>query len=205
MTRDTRPLDPEDQKLRAGLNELARVLRALHSSLLEAVRGDYERQHGPVGGPFALTDQNGRAVTEESYRGKAVLIFFGFTHCPDVCPTELTTLAAAMDQLGGDAARTQPLFITIDPERDTPQALADYVSLFHPSLAGLTGTPEQVAKVARTFRVYYAKVTPPGTSDYLMDHSAFVYLLGPDGALRALFRPGVTPEELAGAVRQVLG
>lgn len=158
-----------------------------------------------IGGDFALTDQTGRPVTEASYRGKAMLIFFGFTHCPDVCPTELSTLATAMDQLGPDAARVQPLFITVDPERDTPEKLADYVGLFHPALAGLTGTPAQIAQVAKAYRVYYAKVTPPGASDYLMDHSAFVYLLGPDGALRGMFRPGATPEELAAAARQVLG
>ena len=155
--------------------------------------------------PFVLTDQHGRRFDSASLNGKVALVFFGFTHCPDVCPTELSTSATAMDQLGPDAVRVQPLFITVDPERDTPEKLADYVGLFHPALAGLTGTPEQIAQVAKAYRVYYAKVTPPGASDYLMDHSAFVYLLGPDGALRGMFRPGATPEELAAAARQVLG
>lgn len=158
-----------------------------------------------LGGPFSMTDHTGKAVTEADYQGKALLVFFGFTFCPDVCPTELQTIAATMDLLGVQASRVQPLFVTIDPERDKPARLADYVALFHPSIVGLTGTPQQVAAMARAFRVYYAKVTPPGAGDYLMDHSAFTYLLGPDGQVRGLFRPGVPPEELAEAVKRILG
>jgi protein SCO1/2 len=154
-----------------------------------------------VGGSFSLRDHTGRDVTEADYKGKLELIFFGFTFCPDVCPTELQAVARAMDLLGPQADQVQPLFITVDPERDTPQKLAEYVSLFHPRITGLTGTPEQVAAAARTFRVYYSRVTPPGASDYLMDHSAFTYLMGRDGTLKALFRPGATPEELVTAIR----
>ncbi|MFT8243171.1 SCO family protein [Roseomonas sp. BN140053] len=158
-----------------------------------------------LGGPFTLVDQTGKTVTDADYRGKVVVIFFGYSFCPDVCPTELSVVASAMDLLGADADRVQPLFVSVDPERDTPAKLADYVALFHPRIAGLTGTPEQVAAAARAFRVYYAKTTPPGAGEYLMDHSAFTYLLGPDGKLRTLFRPGVTPEQLAEAVRSNLG
>ncbi|MFC0407489.1 SCO family protein [Roseomonas elaeocarpi] len=158
-----------------------------------------------LGGPFALVNQDGQAVTDRSYRGKAVLIFFGYTFCPDVCPTELSVMAAAIDQLGPLASRVQPVLITIDPERDTPAKLKDYVALFHPSIQGLTGTAEQIAAVAKEYRVYYARSDAPEASDYLMDHSGFTYLLGPDGQFRAMFRPGVPPESLAEAVRRVLG
>ena len=154
-----------------------------------------------IGGPFSLTDGDGRAVTEADFRGKLALVFFGFTFCPDVCPTELQAVAQAMDLLGPQAGEVRPLFITVDPERDTPAKMKEYVALFHPAITGLTGTPAQVAQAARAWRVYYAKVTPPGASDYLMDHSAFTYLMGVDGALRAIFRPGVSAEELAAAIR----
>ena len=154
-----------------------------------------------IGGPFTLVDGNGRRVTEADLRGKLALIFFGFTHCPDVCPTELQAVGQAMDLLGPQAEGVRPVFITVDPERDTPERMKDYVALFHPSITGLTGTPEQVAAAARAWRVYYNKVTPPGASEYLMDHSSFTYLMGRDGSLRSLFRPGVTPEEMASTIR----
>ncbi|WP_426958755.1 SCO family protein [Muricoccus radiodurans] len=154
-----------------------------------------------LGGPFTLRDHTGRTVTDADYRGKLALIFFGFTFCPDVCPTELQAISQTMDLLGAQADQVQPLFITVDPERDTPAKLAEYVALFHPRITGLTGTPEQIAAAARAFRVYYAKSTPQGSSEYLMDHSAFTYLLGRDGRLRSLFRPGATPEEMAAAIR----
>lgn len=158
-----------------------------------------------IGGPFSLVDGDGRRVTEADLRGRLALVFFGFTFCPDVCPTELQAIAQTMDQLGPQAEGVRPVFITVDPERDTPAKMKDYVALFHPSILGLTGTPEGVAAAARAFRVYYNKVTPPGSSDYLMDHSAFTYLMGRDGQLRALFRPGATPEEMAAAIRANLG
>jgi protein SCO1/2 len=154
-----------------------------------------------VGGPFALTDDHGNAVTDQTYRGRWMLVYFGYTFCPDVCPTELQTIAGALDKLGPNAKSVVPLFITVDPERDTPQALANYVKLFDDRLIGLTGTPEQISTVARAYRVYYAKVTPKDSTTYLMDHSSFVYLVGPDGKLRALFRPGESVQELADGIR----
>jgi cytochrome oxidase Cu insertion factor (SCO1/SenC/PrrC family) len=154
-----------------------------------------------VGGPFALTDDQGKAVTDQTYRGRWMLVYFGYTFCPDVCPTELQTIAGALDKLGPEAKSVVPLFITIDPERDTPAALANYVKLFDDRLIGLTGTPEQISTVARAYRVYYAKVTPKDSTTYLMDHSSFVYLVGPDGKLRALFRPGESAQELADGIR----
>ena len=153
-----------------------------------------------VGGPFSLVDQTGTPVTDASWRGRWMLVYFGYTTCPDVCPTELQTIAAALESLGRQAAQVVPIFITVDPERDTPAHLAEYVKLFDDRLVGLTGTPEQIAAVARAYRVYYAKVTPKDSTTYLMDHSSFLYLMGPDGTLRALIRPGSTAQELTEAI-----
>ncbi|WP_421990544.1 SCO family protein [Roseococcus sp.] len=153
-----------------------------------------------LGGAFELVDQTGKAVTERDYAGRWLLVYFGFTYCPDICPTELGTMAAAIDLLGPEGEAVTPLLITIDPARDTPAALADYVPRFHPRLQGLTGTPEQIAAVARRYRVYYARAQRPDMTDYLMDHSSFIYLVGPDGRVRSLFRPEMTPEQIAAAV-----
>lgn len=157
-----------------------------------------------IGGPFSLTDHTGAAVTDATYRGRLMLIFFGFTHCPDVCPTELQVIAEVLDGLGADADRVAPLFITVDPERDTPEALARYVDLFDPRIIGLTGTPEQIGAVTRAYRVYYAKVHPPDASDYTMDHSSFVYLMDQEGRFAGLFRHGAPAAEIAAAIRMQL-
>jgi len=151
-----------------------------------------------IGGPFSLTDQTGRPVTDADYRGRYLLIYFGFTFCPDVCPTELHVMATALDQLGPQGDRVQPMFITVDPERDTPSQLAGYVSQFHPRMVGLTGTPEQMATAARAYRVYYSKV-PNKENDgyYTMDHSSFVYLMSPDGRFLEAFAHGTTPDKMA--------
>ena len=153
-----------------------------------------------LGGPFTLVDHTGRTVTERDFAGRPLLVYFGFTYCPDVCPTELGTIAAALDAMGTAGERVTPVFVSIDPERDTPAAMADYVSRFHPRMVGLTGSAEQVAQAARAYRVYYAKVRPRDSTDYLMDHSSFIYLVGPDGRVRSLFRPETTPEAIAAAV-----
>lgn len=138
---------------------------------------------GPtVGGPFTLVSDTGRTVTDRDFRGKYMLVYFGYTYCPDVCPTTLNSVAQAMDKLGAKAKDVQPIFITVDPERDKPAVVKQYVSAFSPSLIGLTGSPEQIAAVAKEYRVYYAKhVTGPGPNDYSMDHSSIIYLMGPDG------------------------
>ncbi|MBS7811280.1 SCO family protein [Roseococcus pinisoli] len=154
-----------------------------------------------LGGPFELTDQTGKAVTDRDYAGRWLLVYFGFTYCPDVCPTELGTMASALDAMGAEGEAVTPMLITIDPERDTVAAMADYVSRFHPRMQGLTGTPEQISAVARRYRVYYARVQRPEMTDYLMDHSSFIYLVGPDGRVRSLFRPEMTPEQIATAVQ----
>ena len=154
----------------------------------------------PLGGTFSLIDHTGRAVTDRDFAGRWMLVYFGFTYCPDVCPTELGTIAAALDALGPAGEAVVPVLVTVDPERDRPEQLADYVGRFHPRMVGLTGTPEQVAAVARLYRVYYAKARQSAGAEYLMDHSGFTYLVGPDGRVRQLFRPGTSPEALAAAV-----
>jgi protein SCO1/2 len=157
-----------------------------------------------LGGPFSLVDHTGRSVTERDFAGRPMLLYFGFTYCPDVCPTELGTISAALDAMGPLGERVTPVFVTIDPERDTSAAMADYVSRFHPRMVGLTGSPEQIAQAARAYRVYYAKVRPRDSTDYLMDHSSFIYFVGPDGRVRSLFRPETTPEAIATAVTSQL-
>ncbi|AUN29965.1 SCO family protein [Niveispirillum cyanobacteriorum] len=154
-----------------------------------------------IGGPFTLTTHDGRVVTDKDFVGKYKLVFFGYTFCPDICPTELQTIAQAMDLMGDSGADVQPLFITIDPERDTPPVLADYVKLFHPSIIGLTGTAEQIAAVAKAYRVYYARSQgEPDPTQYLMDHSTFAYLLAPDGSFVTVFAKGSTPEQMVEAI-----
>jgi protein SCO1/2 len=159
-----------------------------------------------VGGPFSLTDQNGKRVTDQDFRGKYMLIFFGYTYCPDVCPSELQVMSAALDQLGPEADKIQPIFITIDPARDTPETLKVYVSNFHPRLIGLTGSESEIAAAATAYRVYYAKAK--GTEDkpdYLMDHGTILYLMGPDGKFVKHFTYSTEAKGLAEALRQIIG
>lgn len=154
-----------------------------------------------VGGPFTLVDTTGKTVTDNDFRGRWMLVYFGYTFCPDVCPTELQAVAAGMDALGPLAAKVVPIFITVDPERDTQAAMADYVKLFDDRLVGLTGTAAQVAAAARSYRVYYAKSASKDASAYLMDHSSFLYLMGPDGSLRMLIKPGTSGADIAATIR----
>jgi cytochrome oxidase Cu insertion factor (SCO1/SenC/PrrC family) len=158
----------------------------------------------PVGGPFELVDHTGTTVTDRRYAGKYLLVFFGFTFCPDICPTELTKIAETMDLLGADSAMVQPLFITVDPQRDTVPVLADYVTHFHPALVGLSGTSKQIQDVAKAYKVYFARAGADDSADYLMNHSAFIYLMGPDGANLKLFSPRATAEQMATVIRAQL-
>lgn len=158
-----------------------------------------------IGGPFSLVDHTGRAVTEKDFAGRALLVYFGFTHCPDICPTGLQTIALAMDELGADAARVVPVLITVDPERDTPAVLKEYVQAFHERMVGLTGTPDQVAAVARTYRVYFQKVPLKDSSlGYSVDHSGFIYLMDGQGAYLTHFRHDTTPGQMASRIRAKL-
>ena len=134
-----------------------------------------------IGGPFTLTDHNGRRVTDQDFRGNYMLVFFGYTYCPDVCPTELQVMTEAVRLMGPSGDAIQPIFVTIDPERDTPETIKAYVENFGPRLIGLTGSAEDVAVAAKAYRVYYSKAGTGDASDYLMDHSSIVYLMNPDG------------------------
>jgi cytochrome oxidase Cu insertion factor (SCO1/SenC/PrrC family) len=140
---------------------------------------------GPIGGPFTLIDHTGKLRTDEDFRGKLLLISFGYSYCPDVCPTDLQQIGLAVDGLSAGADAVQPLFITLDPERDTAVHLADYVPLFHPRLIGLTGSAEQIRRVALAYKVYYAKY-PPDSPDYVIDHSSFIYLVDKAGKIHRL-------------------
>ncbi len=158
-----------------------------------------------IGGPFTLVDHAGKTRTAADFRGRPMLVFFGYTHCPDVCPTGLQTISDALDRLEPTVAeRIQPLFITIDPARDTADAMAGYVEHFHPALLGLTGTSEQVAKAAKSYRVYYAK-QGEGEADYLVDHSTFTYLMDAEGEYVTHFSHGISADEMAQQIREKLG
>ncbi len=151
-----------------------------------------------IGGPFALTDQRGARVTDADFRGRAMLVYFGYSFCPDICPTDLAAMAAAIDALGPRGAEVQPLFITIDPERDTVERLAEYAPLFHPRLIALTGTPEEIRTAAAQYRVYYEKA---GTGpDYLMNHSGIIYLMDPQGRFVTHFAQGTPTDEIAATI-----
>ena len=139
-----------------------------------------ERAQIAIGGPFRLMSHTGEVVDSEHLKGQPYAIFFGFTHCPEVCPTTMTDMANLIDRLGPEAKDFKVYFVSVDPERDTPEALRGYLSAFEPHMIGLTGSPDEVAQVAREFRVYYRKVSI-GDDDYTIDHSAFVYLMGADG------------------------
>ncbi len=160
-------------------------------------------QASSIGGPFRLVDQNGRAVSDQDFRGKPFIVFFGFTNCPDICPTTLFDISEVLQRLGPDADRTAALFITVDPERDTPDKLKDYVSSFHPRIFGLTGTPEEIATVQKEYRVY-AKKVPLKDGDYTMDHTAVIYLMDKDGRFVAPFNLKKTADEAAADLRRRL-
>jgi protein SCO1/2 len=157
-----------------------------------------------VGGKFTLVAADGHSVSDTDFRGRFMLVYFGYIFCPDVCPTELQAVSASLALLGDQAAKVTPIFITIDPERDTPQAIGEYTRLFDDRLIGLTGTASQIAQAAKAYRTYYARVEPKAGGTYLMDHSSFLYLMGPDGKFRALIKPGSTPEDIAALLRAQL-
>jgi len=158
-----------------------------------------------IGGAFTLTDQDGKRVTDQDYRGKYMLVVFGYTTCPDVCPAELQTIANAVDVLGDKADKVSPIFITVDPERDTVERVAEYVKNFHARFIGLTGSPDEIKQAARAYRVYYAKAEASGSAaGYLMDHSAFMYLMNPQGEYVTHFAYGTAPEKIAASIEKAM-
>ncbi len=158
-----------------------------------------------VGGPFTLIDPAGKRVTDKDFLGRHLLVYFGYTFCPDVCPTGLQVIAAALDRLGPKADRITPVFISLDPERDTPQQMGEYVKAFHPRLVGLTGTPEQIAEVARAYRVYYKKVKDEkSTAGYSLDHTSIVYVMDTKGDFVAHFTHATAVEAIVSRLQKML-
>jgi cytochrome oxidase Cu insertion factor (SCO1/SenC/PrrC family) len=159
-----------------------------------------------IGGPFRLTGADGQSVSDRDFRGQWLLVYFGYTHCPDICPTTLADISQTLDLLGADAVQVQPLFISIDPERDTPQVVGAYVKGFDDRIIGLAGTPAEIAATARAYRVFYAKKEGADADNYRMEHTAFVYVIGPDGRYVTLLSPlqGQTPDIMASRLRELV-
>jgi protein SCO1/2 len=195
-------------------SKLVFALTVLLVALVTALAAIWLTRAGPggtgtgtalVGGPFTLTDQDGKRVTDQDFRGKYMLIFFGYTYCPDFCPSELQVMSAALDELGSEGDKIQPVFITIDPARDDAATLKIYVGNFHPRMIGLTGSEADIAAVAKEYRVYYAKAKGyEDKPDYLMDHSTILYLMGPDGNFVKHFTYGTDAKALAQDLREAI-
>ena len=167
------------------------------AELMDAVMWNRET----IGGPFALIDQEGKRRRDADFRGKLMLVYFGFAACADVCPTDLYQIARAIEQLGAAGDAVQPVFITLDPARDTPRRLATYVTHFHPRLVGLSGTPHAIDQAASAYRVYYRKIPTTQGADYTVDHSSFIYLMDRHGKYLGFFPPGTPAERIVQAVR----
>ncbi len=158
-----------------------------------------------IGGPFALTDHTGKRVTDQDFRGRYTLVLFGFTFCPDICPSALQVMSAALDRLGPKADRFVPVLITVDPERDTPMQLASYVQSFHPRLVGLTGSSAEIEAVVKAYRVYVKKVPDPkSTAGYSIDHTSLIYVMGPDGAYVTHFAHTTNADVMAERLAKLL-
>jgi cytochrome oxidase Cu insertion factor (SCO1/SenC/PrrC family) len=158
----------------------------------------------PVGGPFTLSDQWGKRRTLDEFRGKVVLLYFGYTYCPDVCPTDLAAIGAMLRTLGTQGDVVQPLFVTLDPQRDTPEILREYVAAFHPRFVALRGSEDETRRVALSYKVFYEKVRRAESEPYLVDHAAFTFLLDRNGNYVAFFPPGTTSDRMAIMVQQAL-
>jgi cytochrome oxidase Cu insertion factor (SCO1/SenC/PrrC family) len=158
---------------------------------------------GTIGGPFTLTDQTGRTRSDSEFRGKLMIVYFGYTFCPDVCPTDLMAITQALDALGSSAENIQPIFITIDPERDT-KVLAEYLNAFHKSFIGLTASPEDIRKLANSYKAFYAKVPGVAGGDYVIDHTGVIYLIGKGGEYLGFVPPQTDPERLTEILRKQL-
>jgi cytochrome oxidase Cu insertion factor (SCO1/SenC/PrrC family) len=185
--------------LAAALLFVPAAIAAEEDQSAERLMDDLMWNRGPIGGPFTLTDHTGKPRSDSEFPGKLMLIYFGYTYCPDICPTDLMTIAQAVDSLGPAGNAIQPIFITLDPERDTIERLADYVSSFHSRLIGLTGTPENIRRLALAYKAYYAK--KGSGEDYTIDHTGVTYLVGRDGKYLGFVPPQTTPERLAEVIR----
>ncbi len=187
----------------AAIGALSLVLVGLCGFLGYAYFGNPGAGAVSVGGPFTLVDGDGKTVTDQDFRGKWLLVYFGYTHCPDACPTALNDIAVTLDKLGARKADVRPVFITVDPERDTSAVMKDYVAAFDAPITGLTGTSDQLAEVEHEYRVYAAKHPTEG-GGYDMDHSSIIYLMDPDGRFVTAFTHENSPEEMAAKLRQLI-
>jgi cytochrome oxidase Cu insertion factor (SCO1/SenC/PrrC family) len=160
--------------------------------------------HGPIGAPFDLIDQHGRRRTDAQFRGKLLILYFGYTNCPDVCPTDLTAISSAVDSLGLAGNNVQPIFITVDPQRDTVEHLRRYVSSFHPRLVALTGSEHDIHTLALAYKVYYEKIAAEHGEPYAIYHTGFIYLVDIDGKYLGFFPPGTRPDRMVEIIRQHL-
>jgi len=205
MNTTTNPKTPPRRILYATMGLLLAVLLLGAGGLLW-LSGSGGNSPISIGGPFTLEDGSGKPVTDRDFRGKYMLVYFGYTFCPDVCPTTLNAVADAMDKMGPAADRIRPVFITVDPKRDTPAVVKQYAAAFGPSITGLTGTPEEIAAAAKEYRVYYAEHrTGSGPNDYSMDHSSVLYLMGPDGGFIAPVRADLSGDEIAANLKKLMG
>ena len=187
----------------AGLGALAYQFSGIELPRLQQAGTSPGDGRPQIGGPFALVDGAGKPVTDQDFRGRYMLIYFGYTHCPDACPTALNDMALALATLGAARPRVQPIFITVDPERDRGQALTDYVGAFGPDFIGLTGTEDQIGQVKKLFKVYAAK-HPTKDGDYDMDHSSIIYLMDPSGRFITNFTHETSPDEMATKMESLL-
>ena len=158
----------------------------------------------PIGGPFLLSDQHGRRVGPERWHGQVVLLYFGYMFCPDACPTDLKSIADAMEMLGPMGSRVQPVFITLDPQRDTPAKIGRYAETFNPRFEALSGTEAEIRKVALSYKVFYEKVRFAGSDHYLIDHTSFIYALDVEGRFAGYFPPGTSGRRMAEQVKSML-
>jgi protein SCO1/2 len=211
---------PSEERLAPGRFAGARVrgltLAAIAVSIVAGLlvaAGLFSRSSSPasaktIGGPFALSTSDGTRVSDRDFLGKWLLVYFGYTHCPDICPTTLAEISQTLDLLGDAAAQVQPLFITIDPDRDTPEVIGAYARSIDSRIIGLSGDAAAIASVAKAYRVYYAKRAPQSATDnsYFMDHTAFVYVMDADGKYVTLLSPlqGDTPEDMAARLRDLI-
>ena len=193
----------KDYRIRAAIILLAAALIGGTALLVSWLRSP-ESAGALIGGPFVLTDQTGRQVTEQDFRGKLMLIYFGFVFCPDACPTALTNMTDAIEQLGSAGEDVVPVFITVDPERDTQEVMQGYAEAFHPRLKALRGTPEQTAAVAKAYRIYFKKAAETAPGEYLVDHSSIVFLMGRDGRYLTHFTHMTLPEPMAAEIKKRL-
>jgi protein SCO1 len=156
------------------------------------------------GGPFTLTASDGSTKTDESFRGRWMLVYFGYTHCPNICPMTLSAISRALDTLGPLSAKVQPVYISIDPERDSPEQMGEYTKAFDPRILGLTGTPQAIASAAKEYRVFYKKIAGQTRDDYSMMHSSYIYVMDPDGRYVTLITQSEDPAAITGRMRELL-